>query len=89
MHFVDLSDSGLVFWCADAGHTIVCVCTYVYVYVCVQHEDATIAKDFCFKLVNAYFACFFVAFVQNNFKVVSCTWRAVCVCVRACMLAGA
>jgi len=34
-----------------------------------QYEDATIAKDFCFKLVNAYFACFFVAFVQNNFKV--------------------
>jgi hypothetical protein len=35
----------------------------------VQYEDATIAKDFCFKIVNAYFACFFVAFVQNNFKV--------------------
>ena len=34
-----------------------------------QYEDATIAKDFCFKIVNAYFACFFVAFVQNNFKV--------------------
>mmetsp|Transcript_32539 Transcript_32539/g.50655 ORF Transcript_32539/g.50655 Transcript_32539/m.50655 type:complete len:612 (+) Transcript_32539:170-2005(+) len=34
-----------------------------------QYEDATIAKDFCFKLVNAYFACFFVAFVQNNFKI--------------------
>eukprot|EP00960_Hanusia_phi_P041653 755100-Hanusia_phi.AAC.6 len=31
-----------------------------------QYEDATIAKDFCFKIVNAYFACFFVAFVQNN-----------------------
>jgi hypothetical protein len=35
----------------------------------VQYEDATIAKDFCFKIVNAYFACFFVAFVQNNFMV--------------------
>ena len=34
-----------------------------------QYEDARIAKDFCFKLVNAYFACFFVAFVQNNFEV--------------------
>jgi len=34
-----------------------------------QYEDATIAKDFSFKLVNAYFACFFVAFVQNNFQI--------------------
>ena len=34
-----------------------------------QYEDATIAKDFCFKIVNAYFACFFVAFVQNNILV--------------------
>ncbi|KAJ1475819.1 calcium-activated chloride channel-domain-containing protein [Baffinella frigidus] len=34
-----------------------------------QYEDARIAKDFCFKLVNAFFACFFVAFVQNNFEV--------------------
>jgi hypothetical protein len=47
----------------------VCARVRVFVCVCVQHEDATIAKDFCFKLVNAYFACFFVAFVQNNFKV--------------------
>ena len=34
-----------------------------------QYEDAAIAKDFSFKIVNAYFACFFVAFVQNNVKV--------------------
>jgi hypothetical protein len=34
-----------------------------------QYEDAAIAKDFSFKIVNAYFACFFVAFVQNNIKV--------------------
>eukprot|EP00281_Chroomonas_sp_CCMP1168_P022841 CAMPEP_0206223206 /NCGR_PEP_ID=MMETSP0047_2-20121206/6365_1 /ASSEMBLY_ACC=CAM_ASM_000192 /TAXON_ID=195065 /ORGANISM="Chroomonas mesostigmatica_cf, Strain CCMP1168" /LENGTH=707 /DNA_ID=CAMNT_0053646073 /DNA_START=132 /DNA_END=2255 /DNA_ORIENTATION=- len=34
-----------------------------------EYEDATIAKDFCFKFVNAYFACFFVAFVQNNIKI--------------------
>jgi ABC-type Fe3+ transport system permease subunit len=34
-----------------------------------EYEDATIAKDFCFKFVNAYFACFFVAFVQNNIMV--------------------
>lgn len=34
-----------------------------------EYEDATIAKDFSFKFVNAYFACFFVAFVQNNVKV--------------------
>uniref|UniRef100_A0A0C3TDD7 Anoctamin transmembrane domain-containing protein n=1 Tax=Guillardia theta (strain CCMP2712) TaxID=905079 RepID=A0A0C3TDD7_GUITC len=34
-----------------------------------QYEDATIAKDFCFKIVNAYFACFFVAFVQNSMLV--------------------
>lgn len=36
-----------------------------------QYEDATIAKDFSFKIVNAYFACFFVAFVQNNVQVAS------------------
>mmetsp|Transcript_17284 Transcript_17284/g.40673 ORF Transcript_17284/g.40673 Transcript_17284/m.40673 type:complete len:681 (-) Transcript_17284:525-2567(-) len=34
-----------------------------------QHEDALIAKDFCFKFVNAYFSLFFVAFVQNYMKV--------------------
>eukprot|EP00282_Hemiselmis_andersenii_P037798 CAMPEP_0169443350 /NCGR_PEP_ID=MMETSP1042-20121227/9308_1 /TAXON_ID=464988 /ORGANISM="Hemiselmis andersenii, Strain CCMP1180" /LENGTH=683 /DNA_ID=CAMNT_0009554571 /DNA_START=182 /DNA_END=2229 /DNA_ORIENTATION=+ len=34
-----------------------------------EYEDATIAKDFSFKFVNAYFACFFVAFVQNNVTV--------------------
>lgn len=34
-----------------------------------QYEDAAIAKEFSFKIVNAYFACFFVAFVQNNVKV--------------------
>ena len=34
-----------------------------------EYEDATIAKDFSFKLVNAYFACFFVAFIQNNIRV--------------------
>jgi hypothetical protein len=36
-----------------------------------QYEDAAIAKEFSFKIVNAYFACFFVAFVQNNVKVPS------------------
>ena len=34
-----------------------------------QYEDAAIAKDFSFKIVNAYFVCFFIAFVQNNVQV--------------------